>query len=185
MQLHEDTINHKEQNYNIVFVGTMNYEPNISAVNYFVNKVFPSLLKRYPQLKFYIVGNKPSKEVMKLKCDNIIVTGFVNDVWEYLKQSAVVVIPMISGAGIQNKILEAMSIGGCVVTTPIGFEGLKKREGAPLVVYSEEEMIIAISSLLDSTTLRAVMGNRAKQYIAEYYSENKIFSKFQNFIKNI
>lgn len=185
VQLHEDTINHKEQNYNIVFVGTMNYEPNISAVNYFVNMVFPSLLKRYPQLKFYIVGNKPSKEVMKLKCDNIIVTGFVNDVWEYLKQSAVVIIPMISGAGIQNKILEAMSIGGCVVTTPIGFEGLKKREGAPLVVCSEEEMIIAISSLLDSTTLRAVMGNRAKQYIAEYYSENKIFSKFQNFIKNI
>ena len=81
--------------------------------------------------------------------------------------------------------MERRCFGATDIVLPIGFEGLKKREGAPLVVYSEEEMIIAISSLLDSTTLRAVMGNRAKQYIAEYYSENKIFSKFQNFIKNI
>lgn len=182
VRLHEDTINHKDKNYNIVFVGTMNYEPNISAVNYFVDKIYPSLLERYPQLKFYIVGNRPSKEVLKLASKNILVTGFVDDVWEYLKKSAVVVIPMISGAGIQNKILEAMSIGGCVVTTPIGFEGLKHDEGAPLVVHSEEDMIVKISSLLDSVELRTIMGNKAKQYIAENYSENIIFSKFKDFI---
>lgn len=180
-----EIVQHQEGNYNIVFVGTMNYEPNISAVKYFADEVYPCVLKRYPSSKFYIVGNKPSEEVRKLSSDNIIVTGFVENVEKYLKQSAVVVIPMVSGAGIQNKILEAMSMGGVVVTTPVGFEGLKEEDGAPLVARSGKEMIEIISSLFDSASLRTTIGNKAKRYIEEYYSEMKVYSKFRDFIEEI
>jgi len=183
VELHEDTILHKAGNYNIVFVGTMNYEPNISAVKYFADRIFPRILDKYPSAKFYIVGNKPTEEVLSLASDSIVVTGFVERVDTFLHRSAVVAVPMISGAGIQNKILEAMSMGGCVVTTPIGFEGLKKEEGAPFVAHSEQEMIDAIISLFDSADLRSAWGAKAKNYVRNFYSETVIFSKFKDFIE--
>lgn len=184
VELREDTIRHRAGNYNIVFVGTMNYEPNISAVKYFAESIFPRISKAYPAAKFYIVGNKPTEEVLALASDSVVVTGFVESVEAFLHRSAVVAVPMISGAGIQNKILEAMSLGGCVVTTPIGFEGLKEEEGAPIVARSDREMIDAVFSLFDSADLRMALGRKAKNYVRNFYSESVIFSKFRNFIEN-
>ncbi len=178
-----DTIRHEAGNYNIVFVGTMNYEPNISAVGYFVKEIFPAVQQRYPGAKFYIVGNKPTDEVRRLASDAVVVTGFVEEVAAYLMRSAVVAVPMISGAGIQNKILEAMSMGGCVVTTPIGFEGLCREEGAPFVASSAREMIDVISRLFDSADLRSSVGRQAKEYVRNHYSEEVLFSKFRDFIQ--
>lgn len=182
VRISDKLIIHQAGNHNIVFVGTMNYEPNISAVTYFVNEVMPLLLIKYPDVRFHIVGNKPSLEVLDLISEHIFVTGFVTDVWNYLKQSAVVAIPMLSGAGIQNKILEAMSVGACVVTTPIGFEGLKNSEGAPFVARSTEEMVVLISEWFESVEQRTVIGMRAKQYVQDNYSEENIFAKFKSFI---
>lgn len=69
----------QNDNYNITFVGSMFYEPNILAVTTFAKKVFPLILEKFPTAKFYIVGSRPAKKVKNLASDNIVITGFVED----------------------------------------------------------------------------------------------------------
>ena len=173
-------IDHNQDGCNIVFVGAMNYEPNVTAVTYFVKEVLPSIRKEYPEVVFYIVGKSPREEVKKLISDYIIVTGFVNDVWDYLQKATVVVTPMRSGAGLQNKILEALAVGACVVTSDIGFEGLKPAPGQPLVARNTREMTKAILTLLSDKDYRISQSKLSLKYVSKYYSENVIFEKFKN-----
>lgn len=164
---------------NMVFVGSMYYEPNVQAVEYFTKKVLPIIWKNHPSAKFYIVGKKPDKRVAQLESDNVIVTGFVDSVWDYLKKASVVVVPMISGSGLQNKILEALAVKACVITTPIGFEGLEYGEGAPTVSKNATEMAKKISWLLENKTIRRELGEKGFEYVKRHYSEDVVLKKFK------
>ena len=106
---------------NIIFVGKMSYEPNIVAVNFFSTQIFPLLKAKYSELKFIIVGANPDERVRKLAdIEGVTVTGFVDSIERYFRHSTIVVAPMLTGAGIQNKIIQALSFGCCVAKTTIG-----------------------------------------------------------------
>lgn len=167
---------------NIVFVGSMYYEPNVQAVEYFTRNVLPIIWKSHPNAKFYIVGKKPDKRVSQLESNNVIITGFVDSVWDYLKKASVVVVPMISGSGLQNKILEALAVKACVVTTPIGFEGLVDDEGAPIVAENANYMAEKISWLLENKNIRKEMGEKGYKYVNKHYSENIVLNMFETSI---
>ena len=167
---------------NLVFVGAMNYEPNITAVTYFCNHILPVLLKTYPNLHFYIVGKTPAASVCALQSEHVTVTGFVDDVWDYFRKASVVIAPMQSGSGLQNKILQALAVGACVVTTPIGFEGLVHAEGQPFIAETDEEMVKQISFLLDSPEARSEEGKKSVGYIKKFYSIDVIRAKFKAFM---
>lgn len=177
---------HQYNNHNIVFVGSMFYEPNIIAVTTFAKKIFPLIVNKLPNAKFYIVGNRPADKVKKLASDNIIVTGFVNDPKEYLRRSNIVVAPMFSGAGVQNKILEAMSMGCCVVTTTIGAEGLGSISNGQEIIIKDNygEMAFEIIRLLSNRQERQVIGARAKDYVMNNFSYNKVFQTFTERVIN-
>lgn len=180
-------ISHKQRiepdNHNIVFVGVMSYEPNVHATSYFAREVFPSILDKIPDAKFYIVGKRPNREVQKLASDKVVVTGFVKDPNVYLDNAAIVVTPMLSGSGLQNKIIQAMAQGICVVTTPIGFEGMPKDEGQPIVCSSTEDMANHIIQLLRDKHARELYGSRSVTYIEKYYSKSVVYNKFKSFIE--
>ena len=169
--------------HNLVFVGAMNYEPNVTAVTYFCKQILPKLISRYPDLKFYIVGKTPTSAVRSLQSEYVEVTGWVDDTWEYVKKASVVVAPMLTGSGIQNKILQALAVGASVVTTSTGFEGLVRDEGQPHVVDGDDEMINQISFLLDHPELRMQEGKKSVEYIRKHYSLEVIREKFCVFLK--
>ncbi|WP_062055026.1 glycosyltransferase [Aquimarina longa] len=176
----------------IVFVGKMDYEPNISAVNYFANKILPEIIKFYPNIQFYIIGANPSKIVKKLGNDkNIIVTGYVDDIKKYILPSRLVVAPMVSGAGIQNKILMSMAMKKCVITTEIGAEGLinlSKTNAELVITKSDKEMVSEILELLKKPELCRLIGNNSLDYIKENFSETRIKEKLLsifNFRENV
>ena len=99
-----------EKDIDIIFTGNMGYYSNINAVKYLVKDIFPKIIKRRPATNLYIVGSNPGKEILHFrKIKNIKITGYVDDIVKYLNRSRVFVAPMNSGAGIQNKILEAMA----------------------------------------------------------------------------
>jgi len=107
----------------IIFTGNMPYYANYDAVIYFAKEIFPLVLMEIPDAKFYIVGQNPPMRVRSLASQNIIVTGFVQDIiTEYLK-STVNVAPMRFGAGTLNKIIESLVLGVPVIATPIAIEG--------------------------------------------------------------
>ncbi len=122
----------------IVFTGVMDYLPNVDAVRWFADQVFPAVRARLPGARFAIVGSRPTLAVRKLsEREGITVTGFVEDVRDWLARAAVCVAPLRIARGIQNKVLEAMAMGRPVVASPQAFEGLDARAGEDLVVAAD------------------------------------------------
>ena len=111
----------------LVFIGSMDWLPNIDGVLYFVREILPIIRRRRPECTLAIVGRTPSAEIEQLaKRDrNIQVTGTVPDIRPYLWGSSVSIVPLRIGGGTRLKIYEAMAAGIPVVSTTIGAEGLK------------------------------------------------------------
>lgn len=132
----------------ISFTGAMDYWANIDAVIWFVNEVWPLILSNQPEAIFCIVGGNPSNEVKELadKHDNIIVTGRVHDVRPFIAKAHCVVAPLQIARGIQNKVLEAMSLNKAIVVTSMAMEGINAEAGEGVVI-SDDKNIYAQSCL--------------------------------------
>ncbi len=163
----------------IMFLGKMDYDPNIIAVSYFVKNIFPKLKPKYNNLRFLVVGAKPTKEILDFaQIDGIEVTGFVENTEPYFQNSTIVIAPMLSGAGVQNKIIQAMSYGCCVATTSLGAEGIMLKGGELAIFDGDEEWINGISYLLNNRNLRIKMGKNARETIIQTLSKEIIYQQF-------
>ncbi|MCB2106396.1 MAG: TIGR03087 family PEP-CTERM/XrtA system glycosyltransferase [Rhodobacteraceae bacterium] len=155
----------------LVFTGTMDYRPNVDAVMWFADEIFPYVRKSVPNAMFAIVGAKPAAAVTALaKRPGIMVTGRVDDVRPYIHHAKVVVAPLRLARGIQNKVLEGMAMGKPVVTTPQGLEGIEAEPGKHVLVGETaaefaEHVINAISP-----DIARRMGPVARQLLVERYS---------------
>lgn len=155
----------------LVFTGAMDYWPNIDAVIWFAQQVLPGLLARWPRIRFHIVGRSPTATVRALACDNVTVTGTVPDVRPYLQHANVVVAPLRLARGIQNKILEAMSMARPVVATRTCVAPLEAEIGVEILAASEaEEFALAIDLLLQSPDRATEIGNAGRQRVLMSYS---------------
>lgn len=136
----------------IVFTGAMDYWPNIDAVQWFAEEVFPEVRKINPNAQFYIVGTRPSEQVMQLgNLPGIKVTGSVPDVRPYLAHADVAVAPLRIARGIQNKVLEAMAMAKAVVVSPQALEGIDAKNGAELFLAEDSKAYLSILSTLLNT----------------------------------
>lgn len=179
-------VNQHETPNVIMFLGKMDYEPNVTAVSYFIKTIFPKLRLKYNDLKFLIVGAKPTKEILDFgDIEGIEVTGFVESTEPYFQNATIVIAPMLSGAGVQNKIIQAMSYGCCVATTSIGAEGLKLRNNDLAIFSSDEEWVNGLSELLDNKETRIKMGKEARETIRQTLSKEIIYQQFKKLFLNI
>lgn len=183
-QMVRDDIQERKADYTkdeniICFLGKMTYLPNVDAVTWFAQNVFPMLRKNNRDLKFYIMGADPVEEVLDLAgIDGIQVTGFIENPYEIIKKSKVFVCPVRSGAGIQNKILESMVVGTPTVISPVSAGGLNGIAGKHyLVAQSAEEYVCAIQELLDSAQKRKEIGTVAQQFVNENFSKKTVWDK--------
>ena len=154
----------------LVFLGDMSTPPNNDAVRYFVENVYPLLLDE-KEIPFYIVGRNPSKYVKQLTDNNITVTGPVDDVRKYLTNGSIFITLMISGTGIKNKILEAMSMKLPVVSTSTGISGIDADNGKDfLLADTPEDFKNQILKLSKDTELKISIGRNARLFVENNYS---------------
>jgi polysaccharide biosynthesis protein PslH len=161
----------------IVFTGDMSYYPNVQAVAYFAQSVFPLIVSKIRDARFLIVGRNPASSVRALaKIKNVEVTGFVPDVRPYLAQSQVSVAPFSIAAGIQNKILEALAYGIPVVANPKAVQGLSQgAANAVQIANDAPDMAEKIVQLLrDPSACRALGAASRQQVTADYNWENAL-----------
>ncbi len=118
----------------LLFIGSFVHPPNVDAVCYFVNEIFPLIAPRLGAAKLHIVGEAPTREIKALANSDIIVTGWVKDVEPYFRGCRVSIAPVRYGAGAKGKIGHSMSYGLPVVTTPVGAEGMELVEGRDVLV---------------------------------------------------
>lgn len=158
----------------LAFMGKMNYAPNVDAVRSFVRHVFPELKKEYPDLVFQIIGGNATEEIQALgRQDGIEILGFVENPAQYLQSATLVIAPMVSGSGLQNKIVQAMYLQAPVLTTPIGAQGLcRVSEKEIIIAESTEDIITKLKYYLreDAKSEREEIGRCAREYIQRYYS---------------
>jgi len=156
----------------IAFSGNMGFPPNVDAAIFFYREVFPMILASRPTVRWQIIGTEPGPEVLSLAAHpNVVVTGHVEDLRAHLRRAAVVVCPMITGTGIKNKVLEAMSLGRPVVSTPLGTQGIAVTPGVNISVASDPPGIAKeVLELLDDRSSRQRMGAAARDLVARRYS---------------
>lgn len=131
----------------LVFTGAMDYWPNIDAVQWFADMVFPAVLQRHPDALFYIVGARPTDQVRQLASrPGVRVTGSVPDVRPYLAHAQVAVAPLRIARGIQNKVLEAMAMAKTVVVSPQALEGIDAIPGQELVLADGFDQYVSVLS---------------------------------------
>lgn len=154
----------------LVFVGNMDYRPNIDAVVYFCQEVLPRVRRVVPNIEVWIVGINPRPEVKQLDGDGVHVTGRVDDVRPYYRRSTVCVVPLRAGGGTRLKIVEAMALGRPVVSTSIGCEGLDVVDGEHLFIAdSPEEFAEKTVRLLTDEGLRKRITTKARRLVLNRY----------------
>lgn len=170
----------------IGFTGAMDYWPNVDAVCWFVNVVMPPLRVAFPGIRFYIVGRKPTASVLALATDDVVVTGTVDDVRPYIAFADLIVAPLRVARGIQNKILEAMAMARPVVAAKSCLAVIRGIDGVDFVgAESEEEYLVAITSLLNDAASATAMGERARNTVVTQYSWDAQLAKIDTRIDGI
>jgi polysaccharide biosynthesis protein PslH len=153
----------------VVFTGSMDWEPNIDAVDYFCSEIWPAIRKEFPDAIFQIVGRNPFPKVERLASESVQVTGTVPSVAEYLENASVVVVPLRIGGGTRLKIFEAMAMGKALVSTSIGAEGLEVESGRDLLLADTASAFAdAILLLLRDSVIRRRIELAAVQLAAQY-----------------
>jgi len=169
----------------VVFVGAMDWEPNIDAVEFFCKEVWPSVLSHIPQAKFRIVGRNPERRVQRLAGNSIEVTGKVPAVIDHLREAAVVVVPLRIGGGTRLKIYEAMAAGKAVVSTSVGAEGLDVHHGRDIILGDNPKAFAeAILTLLADSGLRRQY-ERAAAELAAGYAWTAVSGRFEEVLEKV
>ncbi len=170
----------------LVFTGAMDYWPNIDAVVWFAQQVFPIILQQYPHARFYIVGSKPAKEVLALaeQFENIVVTGRVEDIRPYLNYAAVAVAPLRVARGIQNKVLEAMAMTRTILATPAAMEGISGYQDIDVEIADEAELLADKARQLLSRPPQQLISNRNREFVTEFFSWDSSGNKLRQLIEH-
>jgi sugar transferase (PEP-CTERM/EpsH1 system associated) len=157
--------------YDLIFTGNMGYPPNVESVVYLVKNVMPLVWKANPELKLLIVGAEPAAKVLKLKSDQVTVTGWVKDISLYYKKSKIFIAPMQIGTGLQNKLLEAMAMKLPCITSQLANNALGATHQKNILIGSnEEEYKNNILMLINDVKYQQQLGEKGYQFVKENYT---------------
>jgi glycosyltransferase involved in cell wall biosynthesis len=164
----------------MAFLGNMAYPPNVSAALRLARDIFPQVRRVLPETRLLIVGRNPVEEIRSLARDSITVTGEVEQIWPLLSQADVFVFPLTEGAGLQNKILEAMYAGIPVVATPLAAYSLRAIHEEHLLVGESDEQLTghAIQLLSDRSTAER-LAKRAREFVMTKFSWQAILAQYE------
>jgi glycosyltransferase involved in cell wall biosynthesis len=169
---------------NVGFLGNMGYPPNIEAVEWLYQEVYEPLRGLRPELNLVVIGRNPSASVRTLgKQPGVTITGEVDDIWSYIRSIDLFLFPLLRGAGLKNKILEAMFAGRPVVTTAVGNEGIDATDGEEVALCrTAEDFRRTAIRLLDSPGERRRMGEAGHAFVRSNFAWGPLLSKFEGIL---
>lgn len=171
------------QKADLVFTGSMDWMPNIDAMQWFVRDILPLIRAQRPSTSVAIVGRKPAPAILALAGDGVHVTGTVDDIRPWLWGSKVSIVPLRIGGGTRLKIYESMAARVPVVSTTIGAEGLEVQAGRNICVADTADTFAqSCCALLDSSERRLAMADYAASLVEAKYSWDSVTSQFEELL---
>jgi len=176
----------------ITFMGNLRYYPNYEGINYFLKNIWPELNKTFPDLKFYVIGQGEEKLKNKFKkIKNVIFTGFLENPYKIIQKSLCFISPVRIGAGIQGKIIEAMSLGKLVIVCANleNIDGFVNFENILICKNNtKEEWVDLIKWTIENPDKVKIIGEKAKKLVVDNFSSEKVGQiyklAFENLLKN-
>lgn len=158
-----------------VFVGALDYRPNIDGIVWFCETVWPRIKRQRSDAVLYIVGRRPVRDVQDLaRLPGVVVAGTVPDVRPYVRRSAVAVAPLRLARGLQNKVLEALAMGKATIAAPPALAALSVEPGVNVVsASSPSDWEAAVLQLLDDAALRQRLGDAGRRYVEQHHAWDK------------
>lgn len=171
--------------YELVFVGNLNYPPNITCASFIITDILPLLNSEYPTLKLLLAGATPHPSLVKLaEHPNVELTGWVNDIRESYQSGQIFIAPLFIGTGLQNKLLEAMAQEIPVITTELANNALKALDGKEILIgKTAEDFYKHITALLRQPEKRKMLGLAGKNYVSQNFSWPKSVDKINAIIQ--
>lgn len=170
----------------LMFIGGFVHPPNVDAIMWFVNSIWPRIKKILPDMKFYIVGSNPPRRIKALANTDIIVTGYQKDVEPYFRRSRVFVCPLRYGSGIKGKIGHSMSMGLPVVTTSVGAEGMGLvHEENALIADDEGSFVRNVVRLYNCGELWEKLSSNGMGHVKNLYSPEAAKKRIQTLIEPV
>ena len=154
----------------LIFTGTMDYRPNVDAVLWFAQHVYPLVQRRVPGVRFYVVGRRPHSRLDPLRRQpGIEITGGVPDTRPFIRAASAYVIPLLSGGGTRFKVLEAMAMRCPIVSTSMGCDGFPVVSGRDVLLADEPEAFAEqVVGLLSDERLRRELGKAGLEFARRY-----------------
>ncbi|HJU74638.1 MAG TPA: glycosyltransferase family 4 protein [Gemmatimonadaceae bacterium] len=163
----------------VMYLGSMDWEANIDAVEWFCAEMWPRIRQTLPNAEFRVVGRDPDARVRRLAGNGVVVTGTVPSVIDHLAEAAVVVVPLRIGGGTRLKIFEAMGAARAVVSTTVGAEGLDVNNDVDIRLRDDATTFTdAVIALLQDDVLRRRLGAAAR-HLAQRHDWSQVVSRFE------
>lgn len=176
----------EEEPNSLFHIGSMDWMPNQEGIGWFLEKVWPKVHERMPQLTLYLAGRKMPEEMMKLDMPGVRVVGEVPDAMYFIASKQINVVPLLSGSGIRVKIIEAMSAGKAVITTTVGAEGINYTDGRNLLIADTPDRFVEqIQRCIADPEFCRELGQNAYALIAEEYGNERLTGKVIDFYQKI
>ena len=165
--MHLEPISYCQTSNKVFFFGAMGRRENYLSAIWFIENVLPQL----DNITFYVVGGNPPNQLKQYESDKVIITGFVDQVDKYFKDSLCMVAPLVLGAGIKVKILEAMSAGVVTLTNDIGIEGIPAKDGIEYIFCKEpSDYVDAIKQLQTGKILGKDISDGARSFTQKEFN---------------
>lgn len=171
--------------FSVFHLGSMDWMPNIEALNWFIAGVLPELRKRDPSLRIYLAGKKMPGHIKKLASSDLIIEDTISDAIAYMSDKPVMVVPLLSGGGMRVKIIEGMAMGKTIISTRIGAEGIDcEHLKNILIADTPADFIHWIITCKNDPSLCKRIGAGARELALLRYDNKIIGKKLFDFYKN-
>lgn len=182
----EENILHLKMNsvlpLTLFHIGSLKWIPNREGLMWFLKEIFPIIIKSYPQTKLYIYGiGAESIEVDPNLSDNVIKVGYVEDIWEEIKNKMIMIVPLIVGSGMRVKIIEMLAAGKLIVTTSVGKEGIEVSDGQQIFIADDSQSFAQkIIDIFSGKVNSDQVIQNAKRFIEQKHLWNLVAKEFEN-----
>ncbi len=167
----------------IIFIGGFDHLPNVDAVIFFVKEIFPLIKESLPDVRFYVAGSNPPRQVLSQGSEDVIIAGYIKDLIPYFESCKLSVAPLRYGAGVKGKTNQSMSYGLPVVTTSIGAEGLESIDGEDILIAdSPADFAQKVILLYSDEHLWRRLSENSIRNIEKYHSYDAAKRKLAEFL---
>ena len=171
----------KENEISISFIGSLDWIPNLEGLNWFLEKVWPQVVRECPDVKLHIAGRNTPNEIRALTSENLIIEGEVDDAKEFINAHSIMIVPLLSGSGMRVKILEGMALQRTIVSSSIGMEGIPATDKKEILIAdTPNQFAEALIWAIQNPQTHLSIGSQARMFIQSYFDRTTNAKKFIN-----